>query len=398
MRSHFRPDPRVLLACAAGASTMLTGIANAAQIASDTPADPVYADGWQEGDNGGFGFTAWSFLGSYTSPVLHALDSTSPYNQLGLAWTLYLANGNLPQQSPDSPNPPPPPGDPTDLSRAGRGFAAGSLQVGQTLSVVIDNPTERTFFKGYTINLITGGKCAGFFPACTGTSRLRVGTFEYFTYGRWYIDSVAGGSPTLFDTDTAAGGMRLDVTLTGANTYSLVMTPLANPSNAFTNSGTLNGTGPIDWIQFEHYNTDSDFYPTVVTNPQSTDFYISSMQVTGPDGGGGTPSVEARPAPNGAGKNPPSGKQTTANPDGFYQLLAEDDNDPNPKIYVADSESSFVAGPFANGDLVKITRNSGSAAGQKPGGGVVAHITLNGTGLIYATDSDGNSSTPVPIP
>src|SRR6476661_2521705 len=112
MRSHFRPDPRVLLACAAaGASTMISGVANA-QIAADTPNDPVYADGWQDGDNGGFGFTAWSFFGSYNSAVLHALDSTSPYNHLGLAWTLFLANGS----PAGSTNAPPPPGAGGDLS------------------------------------------------------------------------------------------------------------------------------------------------------------------------------------------------------------------------------------------------------------------------------------------
>src|SRR2546428_2720058 len=140
MRSHFRPDPRFLLACAAaGASTILTGIANAqTTIASDTPHDPAYTDGWQNGDNGGYGFTAWSFLGSYNSPILHALDSTSPYNQLGLAWTLFLANGNLPQQSPDSLNPPPAAGGTRgDLSPAGPGVSRGAPPVGQTIKGVL---------------------------------------------------------------------------------------------------------------------------------------------------------------------------------------------------------------------------------------------------------------------
>src|SRR5262245_53635457 len=132
MRSHFRPDPLALLACAAGATSLLTGAANAQPIASDSPTNSAYADGWQEGDNGGFGFTAWSFYGTNQSAVQHAMDSTSPYNPFGLAWTLYLPNGN----PAGSPNPPPPPS-PTDLSRAGRGFAEGALQPGQTISVVI---------------------------------------------------------------------------------------------------------------------------------------------------------------------------------------------------------------------------------------------------------------------
>ena len=198
--------------------------------------------------------------------------------------------------------------------------------------------------------------------------------------------------------------MRLDVKLTGVNSYSLKMTPLAHPEKAYSESGTMvNGTGlPIDWIMFEHYNTDSDFYdaagPHLAPDPQATDFYVSSMEISTSDGGGTEPPlVSARPAPNGAGKNPPSGKQTASNPDGFFQLLAEDDNDPNPQIFIADSASAFVAGPFANGDLVKITSNTGAKPSQKPMGGVVAHISLTGTALIYATDADGNTSTPVPI-
>src|SRR5437899_314693 len=190
MRSHFLPDPRFLLACAAGATAMLSGTANAQiTIASDSPTNSAYADGWQAGDNGGVGFTGWSFYGTYNSAVQHALDSTSPYNQLGLAWTLYLPNGNTPEDPifvcdpNDSINAPPGPcGTGPDLSRAGRGFAEGALQVGQTISVVVDNPTERHFYKGYTISLISGTNNVGYCcPA--GIARLRVGTFEYFTYG-----------------------------------------------------------------------------------------------------------------------------------------------------------------------------------------------------------------------
>ena len=54
MRSHFRPDPRVLLACAAGASTMLTGIAHAAQIAQarlSAPAERTGKDALQYYDD-----------------------------------------------------------------------------------------------------------------------------------------------------------------------------------------------------------------------------------------------------------------------------------------------------------------------------------------------------------
>jgi len=35
-------------------------------------------------------------------------------------------------------------------------------------------------------------------------------------------------------------------------------------------------------------------------------------------------------------------------PDGFYQVLAKDNCDADPLIYVADTGSSFIAGPFHN--------------------------------------------------
>ena len=106
------------------------------------------------------------------------------------------------------------------------------------------------------------------------------------------------------------------------------------------------------------------------------------------------PLAACRPAPNPsgkkipvAGKNPSSGQ----NPDGHYQLLAKDNCDPNPTLYVGDSASAFVAGPFANGDIVKLTQNPGGTADQQPGAqNVVAHIHLNGDGLVYAVDAAGN--------
>jgi hypothetical protein len=60
------------------------------------------------------------------------------------------------------------------------------------------------------------------------------------------------------NTDTAAAGMRLAITLTGAASYHLSMTPLNNPGNVVTPDGTLKNSGPIDRIQFQFYSTTSD--------------------------------------------------------------------------------------------------------------------------------------------
>jgi hypothetical protein len=106
---------------------------------------------------------------------------------------------------------------------------------------------------------------------------------------------------------------------------------------------------------------------------------------------------------NPAGKKvPPAGSTTLPGPkggqneDGFYQLLATDNVDPNPQIFVADSGSAFVAGPFASGDNVKITQAPGATPGSKPmAGAIVSHITLNGDALVYAVDASGNVSTQV---
>jgi hypothetical protein len=116
------------------------------------------------------------------------------------------------------------------------------------------------------------------------SSRLSIGTFEYSTDGKWYA---TGADPQLIDTDTS-GGLRIDVTLTDTDTYDLTMTPLANPGMAYTASGQLDGVlgSPIDWIEIEIYNTDSDFYPTAIETRAATDLYIRSMEVNAPDGPG----------------------------------------------------------------------------------------------------------------
>jgi hypothetical protein len=143
--------------------------------------------------------------------------------------------------------------------------------------LLIDNPTERQFFRGYTVRFNTGGGNTVY--AGVPQSRLSVGTFEYFTNGAWFA-SGTGGNPTLRDVDTK-GGMQIRFTLTSADTFNLVMTPLDNPAMAYSKSGTLEGPSgaPIDWVEFELFNTDSDWYPSATPTSGETDFYIRSMQI-----------------------------------------------------------------------------------------------------------------------
>jgi hypothetical protein len=260
-----------------GATAFSSAMSYAATIAFDTATDAAYDDGWQAGDNGGFGWGPWDFTGTEATAVQQTVDIFSHPNDLGRSWTLYNAAAPEPGRPPGYTQPPP--GANTDIAQAGRSI--GPLVPGDTVHLVIDNPTERRFFRGYTVRFNTGGGNTTY--AGTPVSRLRVGTFEYGTNGLWFAaddDTTAGaGDTTLFDTDTNSG-MRIDFTLTGADTYRLAMVPLNNPSLTFTKTGTLDGTGPIDWVEFELYNTDSDYYPTSSIVGGETDFYISNMWVT----------------------------------------------------------------------------------------------------------------------
>jgi hypothetical protein len=189
-----------------------------------------------------------------------------------------------------------------DIVHLGRGLAS-PLQVGQTLSIVVDPPAENQFFDIETIRLNTGG--ANICPGCTGAAESRF-AFSFFNWldmaewGRWTatFSGDAGDyeqdKTPLFATDKGPGqhpefpmgaagtnmGLRLDFTLTGAETFTLTATPLDNPAAAYTGSGVLlnPGAGPIDWIEFMHYGR-----PTPVPDPNAfdTDFFIRSLEVTG---------------------------------------------------------------------------------------------------------------------
>jgi hypothetical protein len=289
MKSHFALNRGIAAACTvAGASAMLNGNCRGQSfVAADYATNSTYSAGWSGGQNGGFGLGAWSmaFTGgtSDTNVLQNTMDRTSSFDPFGVAWTLYNPQGTVPQAAWGSPftcaNPP----TGTDLSRAGRAIPGG-LQPGETFSTIISNPLGRTFYKGYTIVFSNGGENIQYGAA---GAVLSVGTFEYFSYGQWYAAGANGHNngytgTTLHDTDTSANGMQLDVTITGTNSYHIVMTPLGNPAIAFAEDGTFATNGPITWVTYQLYNTDSDFYPSLsACGANPTDFYIKSMTITG---------------------------------------------------------------------------------------------------------------------
>jgi len=108
------------------------------------------------------------------------------------------------------------------------------------------------------------------------------------------------------------------------------------------------------------------------------------------------PTVACQPGPNPSGKNISGRGKAGASSSGFFQLLTQDNCDPNPHIYVKDSASAFVAGPFASGVSMKITIDPLATPTQQTIGGDMPLLILKGTPLLYATDADGNTSTPSP--
>jgi hypothetical protein len=79
---------------------------------------------------------------------------------------------------------------------------------------------------------------------------------------------------------------------------------------------------------------------------------------------------------------------------GHFKLFASDNCDPVPLIYISDSVTGFVAGPFHNGDQVEIAKGPSLSNSQHaPAGGPnSAVIFLQGGARMYSVDSAGNTS------
>jgi hypothetical protein len=257
MGSHFRLNRGAALACAvSGATAMMTGVCPG-QVALDRASNSTYSGGWSAGQNGGYGFGAWSFdgtanpTGTADPGAQQGMSSSSP---VGTAWTMFNL-GTAP---------------PSGISDAGRAITGG-LQVGQTFETVINNPIGYHFYGGFDIlfNNGTDNNAGG-----NNAAALRVSEFNYYTsYPYWNVNDSGGGTTTsLSSSTTAVAGMKLDLTLTSATAYSLTLTPLSNPSGAYTQSGVY--AGPINYVNFRLYDGLSSGLTDTADN-----FEISYMEV-----------------------------------------------------------------------------------------------------------------------
>lgn len=258
MKSHFLPQ-KVTTACAvAGATTLLSGTALAQQfVAADYATNPTYTAGWAAGQNGGYGFGPWSFDGTDTNPPGNPYQGMSSSSPLGTAWTLatYAIHSGL--------------------ANCGRAIAEpGGLQPGQTLEAFIDNPTGYHYYRGFDILCFNGTNNA---PGGDNTAALRTQVFAFEGFSNWDVKDYNDNDTPLTPADTAAAGMKFDLTLTSTNTYSCTLTPLAAPSTAYTVTGPLVTTNlPINWINFRLY-----WDTSTGLNDTADNFEISSMTIEG---------------------------------------------------------------------------------------------------------------------
>ena len=266
MRSHFSLNRKTAMTCAvAGASFMMNGNCSAGTfIAADYATNPAYASSWSAGQNGGYGFGPWSFDGTMgTNNVADpgAQQAISNGSAIGTAWTLY----NGPSQPPGGPG----------ISNTGRAIAEpGGLQPGQTLEVVLQNPTGYHSYRGWDICCLNGTNNN---PAGVNAAALRTQVFAYGMLTNWdIVDSYGDTLTPLGASTTGSAGMKYDLTLTSTNTYSLTLTPLSSPSAAYTQSGPLTTNLPINYINFRLY-----WGPNTGPNDPANNLEISSMTIAG---------------------------------------------------------------------------------------------------------------------
>jgi hypothetical protein len=102
---------------------------------------------------------------------------------------------------------------------------------------------------------------------------------------------------------------------------------------------------------------------------------------------------------------PPAGSTTLPgskggqNEDGFYLLTAVDNVDPNPMIFVVDTGSGTIFGPYPSGTTIKYVEAPGATPsdqtiGSSTGEAGAVFVLIKGTGdaAVFATDESGNVS------
>ena len=173
-------------------------------------------------------------------------------------------------------------------------------------------------------------------------------------------------------------------------------------------SKTVEATGPgganVTYAASAVDNVDGPLTPTCAP-PSGSLFGLGATTVTcqATDAAGNTGTgtgtitvVDTTPPTAGCpeGPNPGGHVPGSHNPDGFFLLTATDIVDGSPQVYLRDTDSGTVWGPFTSGQKIKYTEN-GAAPSIRTMPGDILKITGNGDAEVFATDFSGNASAPV---
>lgn len=184
---------------------------------------------------------------------------------------------------------------------------------------------------------------------------------------------------TLLEQGAPLSGATITFTVSGANAGATGsdVTDAAGQGE-FTWTGFVEGTDTVSAC----YDADSDGDCEAVASAVKNWLHVNEE-----------PAAACTPTTNPAGKTIPGANASASagmNPDGYYQLLGADPDSPAPALYVGDTESTAVFGPFAPGTKVKITEANGVTPTVKNGpGAVTAHILINGDARVFAVDNEG---------
>jgi hypothetical protein len=227
----------------------------AATLAADDASQPVYADGWQAGDNGGNGFGPWQLDYSGLLPGLfhdpQFIDRIPlSGNTLGPpAFGLTTSARELLK----------------DTSEARRQFNM-ALEVGQTFSLDVDgsllDPTAVAFSCGNTIQLF----------GSDGEERFGLYTNNRFLGDKWVV---TGDVTTMIPAEMA---LHVDFTLATADTYNLVLSPIGGGLPLFSQTGAvLTGTAGagITSLRISNYGTGS-------SSTGVNELFFDNLMVTAP--------------------------------------------------------------------------------------------------------------------
>lgn len=188
------------------------------------------------------------------------------------------------------------------------------------------------------------------------------------------------------------------------------------PPEVVVESRTVEATGPdgahVDYTASAVDNVDGPLVPSC-SPPSGSLFALGvttvACQATDAAGNLGTgtgtitvvdttaPTAACEPTSNPGGNVPRAGGpgRSGQNPDGFYRLTATDVVDTAPEVFLRDTGSGHVFGPYASGQRIKYTQSASGPSEKTLGNSDILHLTGTGDGAVLASDSSDNTSASV---